>query len=305
MRKYIVATRPSLLAYTQTEQTVNLLRDKNPDCEFEIVRFSTYGDIMQDKPLTSFGVKGVFVKELENAILAGKADFAVHSLKDVPGVQPEGLALVSFPDREDARDVLLTNNNISINDLPDDCVIGTGSPRRILQLKNLKPNARFKDIRGNIDTRIQKLHNGEFDAIVVAAAGLKRLGKTIPTDAFLDFSISVPAIGQGVIALECKSDDKDLIELLRSINDRNTELAVLAERSFMKTIGVGCKFPVGAYATVNNDIITLETMIGNQNTCNFVRLSEKDTLKNAEELGKRTALNIISECVKRGILIEK
>ncbi len=302
-KKYIVATRPSLLAFTQTEQTVNLLKEKHPDCEFEIVKFSTHGDKVTGKPLTEFGGTGVFVKELENAILEGKADFAVHSLKDVPGVQPEKLVLASFPKREDPRDVLLTKSGTKPEDLTENCIIGTGSPRRIVHVGAIKPNAQFRELRGNIDTRISKLESGEYDAIVIAAAGLKRLGKSINEKAFLSTEICLPAIGQGAIAIECKKDDAGTIEMLRAINDADTENAVKAERSFMNTIGGGCKFPLAAYATISGGKIHLEAMTGDHKTFKMVRLAEENTIENAEELGKSLAEKIISAAAVNGIEI--
>jgi hydroxymethylbilane synthase len=300
-RKYIVATRPSLLAYTQTEQTVNLLREKNPDVEFEIVKFSTQGDKVTDKPLTEFGGTGVFVKELENAIMQGKADFAIHSLKDVPGLQPEGLVLASYPKREDPRDVLLIKDNKFLDELNDNCTIGTGSPRRIVQLAMLKPNAQFRELRGNIDTRLRKLDEGEYDAIVLAAAGLKRLGKSIDETSYLSVETCLPAIGQGTIALECKSDDKETIDMLRSINDLPTEQATIAERGFMVTIGGGCKFPLASYATVDNGEVTLSVMLGNHFTHKMIRLKEKSAIDKAEQLGIDLAKRIMAEAEKLGI----
>lgn len=304
MRKYIVATRPSLLAYTQTKQTVDLLKEKNPDCEFEIVKFSTHGDNVTDKPLTEFGGTGVFVMELENAIIQGKADFAIHSLKDVPSIQPEELMLASFPQREDPRDVILIKNNVSINELKDDCIIGTGSPRRIVQITNIKPKAVFKDLRGNIDTRLKKLEDGLYDAIVLAAAGLRRLDKSINEKAFLSLDSCVPAIGQGTIAIECKKEDKETIELLRTINDNNTEISIIAERSYMKTIGGGCKFPLGAFANVENNLVHLSVMIGNHHTNQIIKMSDKSSIEGAEELGKKLAEKILLEAEKQGIKIE-
>ena len=304
MRKYIVATRPSLLAYTQTKQTVDLLKEKNPDCEFEIVKFSTHGDNVTDKPLTEFGGTGVFVMELENAIMQGKADFAIHSLKDVPSIQPKELMLASFPKREDPRDVILIKNNVSIHELKDDCIIGTGSPRRIVQITKIKPKAIFKDLRGNIDTRLKKLEDGLYDAIVLAAAGLRRLDKPVYEKAFLSLDACIPAIGQGAIAIECKKDDKETIELLRTINDNNTETAILAERSYMKTIGGGCKFPLGAFAKIENDLVHLSVMIGNHHTNDIIRMSDNSSIERAEELGKKLAEKIILEAEKQGIKIE-
>jgi hydroxymethylbilane synthase len=302
-KKYIVATRPSLLAYTQTEQTVNLLRAQHPDCEFEIVKFSTHGDQVTDKPLTQFGGTGVFVKELENAILDGKADFAIHSLKDVPSIQPEELVLAAFPKRENPCDVLLIRDGKKLEDLADDCIIGTGSPRRIVQIAALKPEAQFTELRGNIDTRISKLENGQYDAIVLAAAGLNRLGKSIDADSILSTELCLPAIGQGAIAIECKKDDTETINMLRAINHAETEIAIKAERSFMLTVGGGCKFPLAAYATINGNSILLEALIGDHKKYKMVRLSEERTLDKAIELGKSLAENIIAIAALNGIVV--
>ena len=304
-RKYIVATRPSLLAYTQTQQTVELLKAQHPDCEFEIVKISTHGDAVTDKPLTAFGGTGVFVKELENAILEGRADFAIHSLKDVPSIQPEGLVLAAFPKREDPRDVLLIKNGLSIDELNENCTIGTGSPRRIVQIAELKPGATFTDLRGNIDTRLKKLEEGQYDAIVLAAAGLRRLGKDIDAKAFLPVDKCIPAIGQGAIAIECRKDDDETITLLRTINNKDTETAILAERAFMKTVGGGCKFPLGAYATIQNETVQLAVMLGNHHTQQIIRFSDQADVSGAEKLGQKLAEKTIAEANKLGIEILK
>ena len=304
-RKYLVATRPSLLAYTQTQQTVELLKAQHPDCEFEIIKISTHGDAVTDKPLTAFGGTGVFVKELENAIMEGRADFAIHSLKDVPSIQPDGLVLAAFPTREDPRDVLLIKNGLGIDELNDNCTIGTGSPRRIVQIAELKPGAIFTDLRGNIDTRLKKLEEGQYDAIVLAAAGLRRLGKEIDAKAFLPVDRCIPAIGQGAIAIECRKDDDETIALLRTINNKDTETAILAERAFMKTVGGGCKFPLGAYATIENETVQLAVMLGNHHTQQIIRFSDKASVTEAEKLGKNLAAKIIAEANKLGIEILK
>ena len=292
-----------MLAMTQTGQTVDLLKEKFQDIEFEIIPFSTHGDKVTDKPLTEFGGTGVFVKELEQAIERGEADFAVHSLKDVPGEQPEEFALAAYPEREDPRDIILTRNNISLSDLPDDCVIGTSSPRRLVQIARLKPKAKFRDIRGNIDTRLRKLEDGEFDAIVLAAAGMKRLGKNIDEGSFLPVDTCIPAVGQGIIGLECKADDTPTIELLRSINHPDTETAALAERSFMRTIGGGCKFPLGAHATINGWQLLIKSMIGNHITGELVYMDIEGDLSQPAETGKQLALAIIEEAAKFDINI--
>ncbi len=303
MKKIKVATRPSLLAYTQTVKTISLLKAKNPHCHFEIIKISTLGDKVVEKSLTDFGGTGVFVKELENAIMNGRADFAVHSLKDVPSYQPDGLILVSFPRREDPRDVVLTKDNAYLTALPEKCIIGTGSPRRILQLKLLKPRAQFLDLRGNIDTRISKLLNGSYDAIVLAAAGLKRIDKNIPEASYLSVEQSLPAIGQGVIALECRENDYETIGLLQSVNDLNTEISVKAERSYMKTIGGGCKFPLGAYAFVENNQVYLSVMIGDHHTARIIKLSASSLVEKAEELGRSLAEKIKTESANANLII--
>jgi len=300
-KKYIVATRPSLLAKTQTEQTVNLLRKQFTAIEFEIIQFSTHGDKVTDKPLTEFGGTGVFVKELENAISRGEADFAIHSLKDVPNNQPDGFMLASFPQREDPRDVVLTHNGKNLIDLKEDCIIGTGSPRRIVQIAKFKPKASFKELRGNIDTRLRKLEEGEYDAIVLAAAGLKRLGKQIPDYSYLSVETCVHAIGQGIITLECKSNDVSTIQLLRSINHTETEIAAKSERAFMTTIGGGCKFPLGAFATIRDNRLTLSVMIGDHKTNQVIYNSASSKADDSEELGIRMGFAIMEEAVRHGI----
>lgn len=302
-KKFIVATRPSLLAYTQTQQTVDLLRAAHPDCEFEVVKISTHGDTVTDKPLTAFGGTGVFVKELENALYEGKAHFAVHSLKDVPSIQPEGLVLAAFPPRQDPRDLLLTRGGVSVAELPTPCVIGTGSPRRMVQVAKLKEQATFADLRGNIDTRLKKLEEGQYDAIVLAAAGLKRLGKEIAETAYMSTDSCLPAIGQGAIAIECRVDDAETIAMLKSINDPATETAIVAERSYMKTIGGGCKFPLGAYATIEGDEVTLQVMLGNHHTGQIIRMSDVAPVSEAEKLGQNLGERMIAEAEKQGIEI--
>jgi len=302
-RKFIVATRPSLLAFTQTLQTVELLREKNPDVEFEILKITTHGDTVTDKPLTAFGGTGVFVKELEHAILDGRADFAIHSLKDVPTLQPEELTLASFPVREDPRDVLLLRKGLKINELNYTCNIGTGSPRRIVQIAELIPTALFTDLRGNIDTRIKKLEDGQYDGIVLAAAGLRRMGKLIEEGSCLPVKICVPAVGQGVIAIECRKDDEETIAVVRSINDSTTETAILAERGYMKTIGGGCKFPMGAYATVEQDKLKMVVMLGNHHTQQIIRFTGHGSVADPEGLGKDLAEKIINEAENQGMEI--
>ncbi len=298
---FIVATRGSLLARTQTGQTVDEIQKNNPESSFEIKQISTIGDNVTDKPLVSFGGTGVFVKELENALLDNKADFAVHSLKDVPNNLPDGLILASFPKREKTNDLFLARNGKTIYDLPQGCKIGTGSPRRIVQLKKIRPDAVFSDLRGNIDTRLRKLEEGQYDAIILAAAGMLRLGKTLPLSAYISTDELLPAIGQGAIAIECRADDKKTMEVIQKINHYETEIAVKTERVFMKEIEGGCKFPLAAYAIVNGNEIKFDVMAGELATGRFIRKSETSSIEKAPEMAVRMAHELLSECEREGI----
>jgi hydroxymethylbilane synthase len=300
--KLVVATRGSLLARTQTEQTVQEIKNQNPETHFEINQISTIGDQVTDKPLVSFGGTGVFVKELENALFDKTADFAVHSLKDVPNTVPEGLILASFPKREAVNDLFLTrDDNKTILEMPQGFKIGTGSPRRIIQLRKIRPDAQFADLRGNIDTRFRKLEEGQYDAIILAAAGMHRLGKTLPQVAYLSIAEMLPAIGQGAIAIECRADDQRTIDAIRKINHYETELAVKTERVFMAKIEGGCKFPLAAYATVSNGKITLEVMAGELASDRFIRRVEESSIEKASDMALRMADDLLEECHRLNI----
>lgn len=300
-RKYIVATRPSLLAYTQTKQTVTLLKKKNPRCEFEIIKLSTKGDRVKDKQLTEFGGTGIFVKELENAILEKRADFAIHSLKDVPSELPEGLILTAYPQRINPNDIFLTNDGTNLKSIKKGFLVGTGSPRRRIQISQLRPDAIFKDIRGNIDTRIKKLINGEFDAIILAVAGLIRLGISFPKESELTVEQCIPAIGQGAIALECRANDDETIGILRKINHFETEITVNAERAFMATIEGGCKFPMAAYSSIDNDIATLTVMAGDIISGKHVLMSDKSNINAANDMAIKLANKLKADCLNKNI----
>lgn len=300
-KKLIVATRPSLLAYTQTMQTVELLQRMNPDVEFEIVKFSTHGDRVQHRSLTEFGGTGVFVKELEHAMIEHRADFAVHSLKDVPSDQPSGLCLAAFPQREDVRDVLLSSDGKLLSEMPEGFILGTGSPRRRVQIAALRPDVVFKEIRGNIDTRIGRLMQGDYDAIILASAGMNRLGKSYPHSSLLETHDCIPAIGQGAIALECRSDDRETLEILKSINHGSTQAAVLAERAFMAEIEGGCKFPLAAYATVQNDILSFTAIVGDLATGRFIKEKFSAPVEQSQLKAIELADQMKETCNKEGI----
>ena len=300
-RKFNVATRGSLLARTQTEQTVVTIRNSNLDKEFEIVQFTTLGDKVTEKPLVNFGGTGVFVKELENALIDNKADFAVHSLKDVPSYITNGLILACFPKREMVNDLFLTKNNSSIFEIAQNFKCGTGSPRRIIQIMKIRPDAKFADLRGNIDTRMRKLEEGQYDAIILAVAGMNRLGKSFSKNNILSVENLLPAIGQGAIAIECRIDDKETIEAIKKINHYETEIAVKTERVFMKEVEGGCKFPLAAYAIVIQNKVELDILAGQLSTGQFIRMKKETTIEKAFDMAKQMANELLEDCHKRNI----
>lgn len=266
-----IATRPSLLAVTQTKWVADRLAELNPEYNFQIITFRTKGDIDNTSSLTSFGGTGLFVKELEQALLNNEADIAVHSLKDVPSAQPQGLSLVAFPTREKPNDVLLTRNNLSLFGLKQGAIVGTGSPRRVLQFSLLRPDVKFKEIRGNIDSRIKKMQSGEYDAIILAAAGIKRLDKRVPLQSVIKTSQMIPAIGQGILGIEARTNDANCIAIADTINDISTMHEAFAERIFMKIIEGGCKFPLAAFAQATNIKMNFEAIIGDLNTKKYIK----------------------------------
>ncbi|RUT79862.1 hydroxymethylbilane synthase [Ancylomarina longa] len=299
--KVVVATRPSLLAYTQTMQTVALLQEANPDVEFEVIKYSTKGDRVLNRSLTEFGGTGLFVKELEHALLEKEADIAIHSLKDVPSFHPKGLSLQSFPERQDTRDVFLSRSGKGIDDMPEGFVLGTGSPRRRVQLAHVRPDIKFKEIRGNIDTRIQKLMDGEYDAIILAAAGMNRLGKEYDENLLLDVDQCIPAIGQGAIAIECREEDSRTAKIIKKINHQATQEAVLSERAFMSQIEGGCKFPLAAHAVVTDDILTMIAIVGDLKTGEFIIENMEVAVAESVEKAKELADQMKDTCKQKGI----
>lgn len=299
--RIVVATRGSLLAYRQTEQTVALIQTANPDYYFEIRTFTTQGDRQTDHPLNSFGGIGVFVKELETALINKEADIAIHSLKDVPGRTSEELLLASFPKRGNPHDVLLTRNSLPVEDYNTKILIGTSSPRRIIQLQKLFPNAIFKDLRGNIDTRLNKLSEGQYDAIILAAAGLIRLDKQIPRHAFLSIEHCLPAVGQGAIAIQCRTDDDKVIDMVSKINDKETEIAVRTERVFLSHIKGSCKFPLAAFAQINDKNLTLDALAGDNGTGKFIRMNHTADISESFQMASEIAEELLKKCTEQEI----
>ncbi|PSL35168.1 hydroxymethylbilane synthase [Planomicrobium soli] len=262
MRKIIVGSRRSKLALTQTGQFIDKLKAAGAPFEFEVKEIVTKGDRILDVTLSKVGGKGLFVKEIEQALYDNEIDFAVHSMKDMPSVLPEGLVIGCIPEREDPRDAFISNNHVKFLDLPVGAVVGTSSLRRSSQLLLMRPDLDIQWIRGNIDTRLEKLESGEYDAIILAAAGLKRMGwKDEIVTEFLEVEECLPAIGQGALAIECREGDTELLAELAKVNDENTALAVTAERKFLRDMDGSCQVPIAGYATVSNGDISFTGLI--------------------------------------------
>lgn len=262
MRKIIVGSRRSKLALTQTNQFIDKLKAAGAPFDFEIKEIVTKGDRIVDVTLSKVGGKGLFVKEIEQALRDEEIDFAVHSMKDMPSVLPEGFVIGCIPEREDPRDAFISNDHVKLMDLPVGAVVGTSSLRRSSQLLLLRPDLEIQWIRGNIDTRLAKLKDENFDAIILAAAGLKRMGwnEDIVTE-FLDIEDCLPAIGQGALGIECREDDTELLEELAKVHDETTALAVNAERKFLKDMDGSCQVPIAGYATVTGGDISFTGLI--------------------------------------------
>lgn len=254
MRKLVVGSRRSKLALTQSKQFIDKLKSVDPSLEVEIKEIVTKGDRIIDKQLSKVGGKGLFVKEIQNALFNEEIDMAIHSLKDVPSVIPDGLTLGCIPDRENPYDAYIAKNHIPLEELPKQSIVGTSSLRRGAQILAKYPHLQIKWIRGNIDTRLSKLNNEDYDAILLAAAGLKRMGWSDDiVTSYLDERTLIPAIGQGALGIECRSDDKELLELLAKVHNHDVADCVTAERTFLERMNGSCQVPIGGYASKNSD----------------------------------------------------
>ncbi|QCR33041.1 hydroxymethylbilane synthase [Lysinibacillus sp. SGAir0095] len=293
MRKIIVGSRRSKLALTQTNWFINELKNAGVPFEFEVKEIVTKGDRILDVQLSKVGGKGLFVKEIEQALYDKEIDFAVHSMKDMPAVLPEGLVIGCIPPREDARDAFISNGHVKFADLPKGAVVGTSSLRRGAQLLQARPDLEIKWIRGNVETRLAKLENEGFDAIILAAAGLKRLGwnDDVVTE-YLDIDICLPAVAQGTLGIECRAEDKELLAELAKITDPITWNEAHTERAFLAAMDGGCQVPIAGYATTEGDSITFTGLVAAPDSS--VIFKETLTGTNPEELGKEVA-KIITE----------
>lgn len=298
MRTFIVGTRQSELALTQTKQVIEQLKElaakHSLNCDFQIKKFITKGDRILDVTLSKVGGKGLFVKEIEQAMLDGEIDFAVHSMKDMPSELPPGLMLGAVPKRVDARDCLISREGLTLDELPHNARIGTSSLRRASQLLAHRPDVRIESIRGNIDTRLRKLVSEGFDAIILAAAGLHRMGWQDRITEYLSPDICLPAVGQGALGIECRNDDDEALHLMKLYNDPETYLTVSAERAFLAHLDGGCQVPIGAFAVLNTssgqEEITLTGLVGSPDGAEIIREqhSGDDPIQLGEQLGERT-----------------
>lgn len=263
MRKIIVGSRRSNLALTQTKWVIEQLKKAGAKNEFEIKEIVTKGDRILDVTLSKVGGKGLFVKEIEQAMFDKKIDFAVHSMKDMPAVLPEGLVISSIPVREDYRDAFISKRNLKLAELPAGAIIGTSSLRRGAQILAARPDLEIKWIRGNIETRLRKLNEEAYDAIILAVSGMKRVGmdEALITE-YLEPEVCVPAVGQGALAIECRKDDAELREILNLINDEVTTKTVTAERTFLNLLEGGCQVPIGGHAQLEGDQLVLTALVG-------------------------------------------
>ncbi|MFG0872677.1 hydroxymethylbilane synthase [Aeromonas mytilicola] len=290
-----IATRKSPLALWQANFVKDRLEALYPDLRVELVPMSTQGDKILDTPLAKVGGKGLFVKELETAMLEGRADIAVHSMKDVPVEFPEGLGLHTICEREDPRDAFVSNRFKQIDELPQGAVVGTSSLRRQCQLRAARPDLVIRDLRGNVNTRLAKLDAGEYDAIILAAAGLKRLEMAHRITAFIEPEQSLPANGQGAVGIECRLDDVELHALLAPLEHTETRIRVLTERAMNRALQGGCQVPIGAYALVQGDEIWLRGLVGSPDGTQVIRDEIRGPLADGEALGHTLAQRLLAD----------
>lgn len=290
-----IATRQSPLALWQANFVKAELEKHFPELSVELVTMVTKGDIILDTPLAKIGGKGLFVKELELALLENRADIAVHSMKDVPMTFPEGLGLATICEREDPRDAFVSNQYANLDELPAGAVVGTSSLRRQCQLMNKYPHLQIKSLRGNVGTRLSKLDSGEYDAIILAAAGLIRLGLPERIRAFIAPEQSLPAAGQGAVGIETRLNDQRVLNYLAKLNHEPTACCVLAERAMNAHLQGGCQVPIGGFATLENEQLTLTALVGSLDGSTIIRATAQASKSDAEQLGVAVAKQLLSQ----------
>jgi len=296
LRKEIrIGTRSSALALWQAEWVKSELEKKYPGIETSLTKIKTTGDKILDVPLAKVGGKGLFVKEIEEAMLANEIDIAVHSMKDVPTFFPDGLHLGAITEREDPRDALLTRTKTLFKDLPNGAHVGTSSLRRQAQLMNVRPDFVIHQLRGNVDTRLRKLREGQYDAIILAAAGVKRLGLVANVSEYIDPKISLPAIGQGALGIECRVDDRELNDLIAFFNHADSRTCVTGERALLRRLEGGCQVPIACYGQMKNGNLHLTGLVGSVDGRRIIKDSIEGAPNHAEKLGVTLAEKLLSQ----------
>jgi len=290
-----IATRKSPLAVWQAEHVARKLAELHPGIHIELKLMVTRGDKILDSPLSKVGGKGLFVKELEQGIMDGKADIAVHSMKDVPMEFPEGLHLAVIMEREDPRDAFVSNKYTDLEALPKGAHVGTSSLRRSTQLRERFPHLEILDLRGNVNTRLKKLDDGNYDAIILAAAGLKRLGFDERITTVLSPEESLPAMGQGAIGIECRQGDSDIEALIGPLNHTETALCVSAERAMNNRLNGGCQVPIAGYAELHEGRLNLRGLVGSPDGKRVVRVELEASAIDAESLGRKAAQDLLEQ----------
>jgi len=302
--KLVLATRKSKLALAQSNWVKSCIQEVRPGVSVSLLEVTTKGDKILDVPLAKVGGKGLFVKEIEEAMLQGRADLAVHSLKDVPTEIPEGLEVSVFPRREDYRDAFISNKYEKIEDLPEGATIGTSSLRRMAQLRKVRPDLRIESLRGNLDTRLKKLDDGQFDAIILAAAGLNRLGLSARIASLIPVDVMLPAIGQGCLGIEFRTEDRETADILSSLHHDKTALCVNSERAFLERLQGGCQVPIGALANLSDDeTLTLTGLVADEQGKRIIRQSLTGPASQGRELGMKLG-DVILDAGGREILEE-
>lgn len=289
-----IATRKSALAMWQAEHIKSRLESLHPGLQVELLPMSTRGDVILDTPLAKIGGKGLFVKELEVAMLEGRADLAVHSMKDLPVEFPPGLELYTICEREEPSDAFVSNQYDSLEEMPAGAIVGTCSLRRRCQIAERFPNLVIRDLRGNVQTRLRKLDDGEFDAIILATSGLVRLELDQRIRMRLPVETSLPANGQGALGIECRSDDARIQALLKPLEHEATRVCVLAERAMNRRLEGGCQVPIGAFAELEDDTIYLRGLVGNLDGTTIIRGERRGPTADAEAIGTALAEDLLS-----------
>ena len=294
-KKLVVASRESMLAMWQAEHIKGRLKALYPDCEVEILGMTTRGDQILDRTLSKIGGKGLFIKELEQALQDGRADLAVHSIKDVPMELPEGFALAAIGERASPFDAFVSNQYARLEDMPEGAIVGTSSLRREAQLRAKFPHLTIKPLRGNVQTRLSKLDNGDYDAVILAAAGLQRLGLDGRIREILSPADSLPAAGQGALGIEIAARRTDLADILRPLNHEETAACVTAERALARALGGSCQVPLAAYCVMEDGLLTLNGLVGHPDGSVIIEASAQAPAAYADALGRAVAKRLADD----------